>query len=97
MSQIIFQAANGDQVMTGYDRPLNYVHFTVFGKDGDVKYSELDRSDPFSMTANDVEKRLAELGIAAPPDLMPLLRDHEARKVGNEQVILGAPENAEEG
>jgi hypothetical protein len=41
MSQIIFQAANGDQVMTGYDRPLNYVHFTVFGKDGDVKYSDI--------------------------------------------------------
>lgn len=87
MSQIIFH--DGDkEIMTGYDRPLNYIHLTVWDKDENVIYAELDNPDAFSMDVNTALLRLDELGINIPDNLEHLLRDHVARRAGNERIVL---------
>jgi hypothetical protein len=83
MSQIYFR--NGDRtVMTGYDRPLNYCHLTVFDADGESAYAHLDSFDALTWDSARVVAELDRLGIPYPTDLPDRLREHEARRAGNE-------------
>lgn len=93
MSQIIFRSLDKDrnpvEVQTGWDKPLQYVHFTVFSVPGDdVIYSELDFPNAFSMTVQNVIEKLNTLGIEYPEILPTMLTDHKMRNAGNERVVL---------
>lgn len=89
MSQIIFIDTNsGRLVQTGYDRILSYVHFTVFDKDGEVAYSELDTDNAFNMTVEDVITTCEKLNIDYPPYLRELLQEHVDQGLGNHVVSV---------
>jgi hypothetical protein len=83
MSQIIFRTSDNREVLTGYDRPLNYCFLTVFDAEGEPDYSILDESDPFSWTSETVINKLGDLGIETPTGFEDMLREHEAKKLGN--------------
>lgn len=92
MSQLKFQdnhdPKNRRLVQTGYDRPLGYIHFTVFDKHGDVVYSELDMPSPFKMSVEDVLSACKRLNIDYPDNFEERLRAHVNEKMGNHVEVL---------
>ena len=101
MSQIIFRCKQGEEahpeqdaraheVMTGWDRPLGYVHFTVFTAGEEALYSELDFPNAFAMRASDVIAKLRELHIVYPTDLQDRIGEHSLRGAGNERYVYPA-------
>jgi hypothetical protein len=92
MSQHRFRH-DGKNVLTGWDRPLQYF-FLVVSKDeedDDYIYSNLsDRSlRNGAMTAEQVINKLDELDIVYPVHLMDFLLDDKRRNAGNEVQDYG--------
>jgi hypothetical protein len=87
MSQIIFKTTDNKTVITGWDRPLQYAHLTVFDADEEIVFSGLDSTDIFRWRPTDVIGELKTLGIEIPADLQERLEEHMFRDAGNEQYI----------
>lgn len=91
MSQISFDTTlNGNpvQVVTGWDRPLGYAHLTVYDRDGEVVYCNLDEPDCFKQRAGDVLARLDSLSVPYPAELQTKLYAHQSADAGNVVVRL---------
>jgi hypothetical protein len=87
MSQIKFKTLfNGKkaEVMTGWDPPLGYYHLTIFDTDPnaeeEVLWDGLDLMG-FCRKLDTIEKKLAELGIEAPPGLLELIDRREGNVI----------------
>ncbi len=79
---------NGYEVLTGYDRPLNYFFLVVY-KDDEKEFSNLDFANP-AMTLDEIDSRLRTLGIEYPTNLLAdLLNDkHLENKKENSYIFV---------
>ncbi len=90
MSRITYRAAEQEvTVVTGWDRPLQYAHLTVFDNEGEVVYDGLDSATAFQTTPDQVIRKLKELNIPYPEQLPWMLSSHKSRNAGNEVLDLG--------
>ncbi len=72
------------QVLTGWDRPLQY-HFLVVSRGDGLVFSNLDLPNP-AMTPEQVVAKLGELDLLMPATLLADLRQDAARNSGNEST-----------
>lgn len=80
-------------VMLGWDRPIGHFFMVIErdapGKEGDEDgylYSNLNESEPFSLTIDDYRRKLAELGIEVPAPMFEQVEMDRAMRIGNCEV-----------
>ena len=96
MSQHHFESTTeaGDKLLVtmGYDRPLDYVFCTVFDKNEEVIYSNLDDDDA-GTELQDVDYYraiLEKLGVRVPESMFREVKADQQRRVGNRVEVHSA-------
>jgi len=97
MSQIVYQTEDREgrsvEVMTGWDRQLQYHFLNVSrlddeGEDIELLYTNLDRESP-GMSTDEIRTELEERDIPLPSNLIARLEEDRRENRGNRIVNMG--------